>query len=149
MLHRIARKISGPVGEVAVYDDLLDLRGDGESTVVSVYWGSYSGDMPRSSTPEEPLTPCPIVVSAIVLSRVCSLSASSASSSLTGLNRFNPKACGLPPPCLRLTRLVAETRSRLGMEWAGSTLFQSHLQRPVVQHFVAHAYTLVTDLSIL
>jgi hypothetical protein len=72
-----------------------------------------------------------------------------ASSSLTGLNRFNPKACGLPPPGLRLTRLVAETRSRLGMEWAGSTLFQSHLQRPVVQHFVAHAYTLVTDLSIL
>ncbi len=59
--------------------------------------------------------------------------------SITGLNRFNPKAYGLPPPCLRLTRLVTETRPRLGMEWAGSALFQSHFQRPVVRHFVAHA----------
>ena len=30
MLYGIARKISGPVREVSVYDDLLDLRGDGE-----------------------------------------------------------------------------------------------------------------------
>jgi len=30
MLYGIARKISGPAREVSVYDDLLDLRGDGE-----------------------------------------------------------------------------------------------------------------------
>ncbi len=60
--------------------------------------------------------------------------------SITGLNRFNPKACGLPPLCLRLTHDVTGMSPRLDMEWAGSALFQSHLQRPVVRHLVAHVY---------
>ena len=58
--------------------------------------------------------------------------------SLTGLNRFNPKVCGLQSPCLRLTRAVTDTGSRLGMECAGSALSQWHFQPPVVRHFVAH-----------
>jgi hypothetical protein len=59
--------------------------------------------------------------------------------SLTRLNRFNPKACGLSPLCLRFTPAVTDRSSSLDREWAGSALFQSHLQRPVVRHLVAHA----------
>ncbi len=58
--------------------------------------------------------------------------------SLTGLNRFNPKVYGLQPPCLRLTHAVTDMSPRLGMECAGSALFQWHLQPPAVRHFVAH-----------
>jgi len=57
---------------------------------------------------------------------------------LSGLNRFNPKVYGLQPPGLRLTHAVADMSPRLGMECAGSALFQWHLQPPAVRHFVAH-----------
>ena len=57
---------------------------------------------------------------------------------LTELNRFNPKVCGLQPPCLRLTPAVTDTRSRLGMGCAGSALSQWHSQPRAVRHFVAH-----------
>ena len=57
VLYRIPRKISGPVGKVAVYDYLLDLRGDGESTVMSMHWGSYwKMEDVRQTQPEPELT---------------------------------------------------------------------------------------------
>ena len=47
-------------------------------------------------------------------------------------------AYGLQPPCLRLTYAVTDASPRLSMECAGSALFQSHFQRLVDRHFVAH-----------
>ena len=57
---------------------------------------------------------------------------------LTGLNRFSLTAYGLHHPCLRLAHGVTDESPRLGMECAGSALFQSHLQRLAVERFVAH-----------
>ena len=57
---------------------------------------------------------------------------------LTRLNHFNLTAYGLQSPCLRLTYAVTDASPRLGMECAGSTLFQSHFQRPATRRLVAH-----------
>ena len=57
---------------------------------------------------------------------------------LTRLNHFSSMAYSLQSPCLRLTHVVTNADSRLGMECAGSALSQSHLQRLAVRHFVAH-----------
>ena len=83
---------------------------------------------------------CPVSEQGIEPSRFLTLSASSRIP-LTGLHRFNPKVCGLQPPCLRLTPVVTDRSPRLGMEYAGSALSQWHFQPPVVQHFVAHQKT--------
>ena len=92
---------------------------------------SDHGGVPRS---------CPVSEQGIGPSRIPTLSASS-HLHLTRLNRFNPKVCGLQPPCLRLTHAVTDKSPRLGMEYAGSALSQWHFQPPVVQHFVAHQNT--------
>ena len=57
---------------------------------------------------------------------------------LTRLNHFSHTAYGLRSPCLRLTYAVTDASPRLSMECAGSALFQSHFQRLVDRHFVAH-----------
>ena len=57
---------------------------------------------------------------------------------LTRLNHFNLTAYGLLSPCLRLTYAVTDASPRLGMECAGSTLLQSHFQRPATRRLVAH-----------
>jgi len=57
---------------------------------------------------------------------------------ITGLNRFSLTAYGLHHPCLRLAHGVTDESPRLGMECAGSALFQSHSQRLAVERFVAH-----------
>ena len=79
----------------------------------------------------------PIAVYEIVLS---DLSTSSATSemALTRLNHFSHMAYGLQLPCLRLAHAVTDANPRLGMECVRSTLFQSHFQRLVDKHFVAH-----------
>jgi hypothetical protein len=57
---------------------------------------------------------------------------------LTGLDHFSHMAYGLQSPCLRLTYAVTDAGPKLGMECAGSSLFQSHFQRPATRHLVAH-----------
>ncbi len=57
---------------------------------------------------------------------------------ITGLNHFNLAAYGLQSPCLRLTYAVTDAGSRLGMEYVGSTLLQSHFQRLATRRLVAH-----------
>ena len=58
--------------------------------------------------------------------------------SLNEAQSLQHKAYGLQPPCLRLTHVVTNVSSRLGMGCAGSALSQSHSQRPANKHFVAH-----------
>ena len=57
---------------------------------------------------------------------------------INGAQSLQPTAYGLQPPCLRLTYVVTNASSRLGMECVGSTLLQSHFQRPADKHLVAH-----------
>ena len=80
---------------------------------------------------------CPLAVYGIVLSDL-STSSATPEMALTRLNHFSHKAYGLQPPCLRLTYAVTDASPRLSMECAGSALFQSHFQRLVDRHFVAH-----------
>ena len=93
--------------------------------------------MPRSSTPEEPPVPAPSGTGDGAFESYNTLGLLKFIY-LTGLHRFNPKVYSLQPPCLRLTHAVTDISSRLGMECAGSTLFQGHFQPPAVGHFVAH-----------
>ena len=80
---------------------------------------------------------CPLVVCRMVLSDL-STSSATPEMALTRLNHFNLTAYGLQSPCLRLTYDVTDASSRLGMEYVGSTLLQSHFQRPADKHLVAH-----------
>ena len=57
---------------------------------------------------------------------------------LTELYHFSPKAYGLPPLCLRLTRRVTHTGPRLDTRCGGSPLPGRHFQPLVTQRLVAH-----------
>ncbi len=57
---------------------------------------------------------------------------------LTELYHFSPKAYGLSPLCLRLTRRVTHTGPRLDTMCGGSPLLGRHFQPLVIQRLVAH-----------
>ena len=57
---------------------------------------------------------------------------------LTELYHFSPTAYGLPPLCLRLTRMVTHTSPRLDTKCGGSPLLGRHFQPLVTQRLVAH-----------
>ena len=92
--------------------------------------------MPRSTTPEESSAPAHDGAEDGAFGEYEPLGL--LSSPVTRLNRFSPKACGLQPPCLRLTEAVADTGPRLGMKCVGSTLLQWLSQPPVTRRLVAH-----------
>ena len=57
---------------------------------------------------------------------------------LTELYHFSPKAYGLPPLCLRLTRMVTHTSPRLDTKCGGSPLLGRLFKPPATQRLVAH-----------
>jgi len=81
---------------------------------------------------------CPLSVYGMVLSDVAKSSATSNIRFVTELYHFSLMAYGLQSPCLRLTCIVTNTSPRLGMECAGSALFQLHFQQLATNHFVTH-----------
>ena len=63
---------------------------------------------------------------------------------LTGLYHFSPKAYGLSPLCLRLTRIVTHTGPRLDTRCGGSPLPGRHFQPLAKQCLVAHKFAPTT-----
>ena len=80
---------------------------------------------------------CPLSVYGMVLSDGQKSSATP-NVFVTELYHFNQMVYGLQSPCLRLTCVVTNTGPRLGMECAGSALFQLHFQQLATSHFVTH-----------
>ncbi len=64
---------------------------------------------------------------------------------LTGLYHFSPKAYGLPPLCLRLTRTVTRTGPRLDTRRGGSPLPGRHFQPLAIQRLVAHNFLITNE----
>ena len=81
---------------------------------------------------------CPSAEYGIVPSDVAKSSATPNIRFVTELYHFSLMAYGLQSPYLRLTCIVTNTSPRLGMECAGSALFQSHSQRLAASHFVTY-----------